>query len=117
MLNSNSILLPTRAIFFLKIPFNQVTEDVKFDAFRYCHRHGLLRSGFFKIKEGIIGFPEEDYTHNILCEIARKYQMDMDVILFTNFEFLPLDNFPVIKQSLINGALTIQHWNFEDKNR
>jgi hypothetical protein len=100
---------PIRATFFLKIPFNQVTEDIRSDAFRYCHRQGLSPSGFFKIKEGIIGFPEEDYTHNILCDIANKCQKDGSIVVFTNFN-LPLNSFTIINQAMETGKLTVRPW-------
>ena len=105
---------PIRATFFLKIPFNQVTEDIRSDAFRYCHRQGLSPSGFFKIKEGIMGFPEEYDTHNILCYIANKCQKEGSIVVFTNFN-LPLNSLPLSIRQWKRANLQFVRGNFRVK--
>lgn len=74
MLNSNSIQNSARAVFLLKLFYTQSTENIRSDAFRYCHKNGLHISGFFRIKEGL-GMPEDRDIYYTLLHLSTKCQI------------------------------------------
>ena len=106
----------TSVIFFLKLSCTQSTEDVESEISRYCSQNNLSIVRFFNTKE-VSGTPDNSYIFYALSGISRECCMYPDVILYIDFELPCLNDFPIIKDSLINRALTIQHWNFEGKNR
>ncbi len=95
------------AVFFLKLSHTQSRENIKSDAFRYCSQNALSIAHFLSIKED----PDNTDTCYALWEISRICDIYPEVILYTNSELPCLDHFPLVRQALIDGVLTIRHWN------